>query len=108
VLIQSYAPFHKLRPCCVTIDRAWIWSEEIGDERQAALQAVEYGDRLGMPDNIATAIRIRSIIVDHLQDLLTMPPMPEELKETVNLGEARVTEAGTDRVVAEGEIITKH
>jgi hypothetical protein len=108
VLIPAFAPFHKLNPCVVTLDKCWVWSEEIGDPEQAALMAVQFGVRLGMPDQVSTAIRIRSLIVDHLQDLISMPPMPEELRQADILGEATVTETGTNRVVAEGEIVTQH
>jgi hypothetical protein len=108
VLIPTYAPMHKLQPCIVTLDKAWVWSEEIGDERAAAEMAVTFGEILGMPDQISTAIRVRSLIVDHLDDLIGMPPMPDDITETTHLGEATVTNRDSGRIVAEGEIVTKH
>lgn len=108
VIIPSHARMETVVPCIVTIDKAWIWSEEIGDERRAAHMAVEFGRCLGMSEQIATAIRIRGLIVDHLQDLLTMPPMPDDMRETSVLGEGSIVERESGRIVHEGEIVTEH
>ncbi|MRX32817.1 hypothetical protein [Aminobacter sp. MDW-2] len=62
-------------PCVVTIDKAWIWSEEIGDSREAARSMVGFLEALRLnPQNFRNHHRVFSLIADHLGDLLKMPP----------------------------------
>ncbi len=65
----------RLIPCVVTADRAWIWSEEIGDPAQSAPIAFQFAEVLGLsvhePRNI---IRLAMFINDMLGDLLHIPP----------------------------------
>lgn len=71
-------------PCIVTVDSAWIWSEDIGDPRQAARQAFQMLQALRLNEHDArNAIRVHSIINDHLGDLLTIPPYTPRLSEVV-------------------------
>lgn len=75
VLIRTGEEFsdHTI-PCVVTLDKAWIWSEQVGDIVAAARTTAGFLDALRMQPSKANIIRIRSLIHDHLGDLLTMPP----------------------------------
>lgn len=61
-------------PCVVTVDKAWIWSEEIGDAAQAAQTAFAFASALRLDDTPETIYRLAALINDHLSDLLTIPP----------------------------------
>lgn len=108
VLIPAYASLEHLIPCVVTLDKAWIWSEEIGDEELAGRAAGEFAASLGMSGTAHDFIRIRSLIVDHLGDLLAMPPLPTELVPKTVIGEGRITERESGTIVSEGEITVFH
>lgn len=61
-------------PCVVTADKAWIWSEQIGDPRQSAHITASFLKALRIDITMRNAIRLTSIIHDHLGDLLSIPP----------------------------------
>lgn len=68
-------------PCIVPLTRAWVWSEDIGDPRQAARATTDFAASLGLnPHNPTDCIRVMSIIRDHLGDLVLMPPKPVEAR----------------------------
>lgn len=71
-------------PCIVTVDKAWVWSEDVGDPREAARMAWEFIQALRLDENDQrNFIRIASIIHDHLGDLLTIPPYTPRLSDVV-------------------------
>ena len=78
-------------PAVVLLEQAWVWSEEIGQPQRAAKVAMEFVDALGMPAEVKSAFRVRSVIIDHLDDLLKMPPMPADMRILAQLGEAKIT-----------------
>ena len=89
-------------PCVVTADKAHIWSEEVGDPRQAAWIATGYLDALRMERTPRNMIRIASLIHDHLGDLLSIPPyMP---RETYVAAELTITNKN-DGSVREVEVV---
>lgn len=66
-------------PCIVTLDLAWIWSEEEGDPRYAAEIAAQFCEALGLPVTLSNGIRILSIVRDHIEDMVKrIPPKPPE------------------------------
>lgn len=66
------------QPCIVTIDQAWVWSEQVGDPRKSARLAFGFAQAMRLNEhNPKTIIRIATIIHDHLGDLLTIPPYTE-------------------------------
>lgn len=68
-------------PCIVPLTRTWVWSEEIGDPRQAAQTCIQFAASLGLnPHNATDCIRVMSIIRDHIGDLVLMPPKPTEAR----------------------------
>ncbi|MPZ36669.1 MAG: hypothetical protein GEU95_01180 [Rhizobiales bacterium] len=95
----------RVQPCVVHIEQAWMWSEEIGDPERACRLAFAFAAALGLDvNNQMNVFRVRSIIVDHLGDLLTMPPMPDDMRESVVIGEAKVTNREAGTVVRHEEI----
>lgn len=71
--------FERTTPCIVTLDLAWIWSEESGDKLWAESVAMDFCDALGLAHNRENHLRIESIIRDHLEDLLKrVPPRPRD------------------------------
>lgn len=87
-------------PCIVMLEDAWVWSEAIGDPARAARSCFDFAGALGLnPSQPTDVFRIRSIVHDHLGDLLAIPPMPADMRETVSLGEATVTDRETGRTI---------
>lgn len=78
VLVPSFSRLSDYQPCVVTVDLAWIWSEEHGNPRFAAQTAASFCVSLGFSPTPKKAIRIASIIRDHLDDLLKIPPRPRD------------------------------
>ncbi len=109
VLIPTNAQSNERgTPCVVPLNQAWVWSEAIGDPVHAARWAFAFAQTLGLDtNNVTNVFRVRSIIADHLGDFLKMPPMPDDMREKVVLGEAKVTarEAGT--VVRHHEVVER-
>ena len=72
-------------PCIVTIDKAWIWSEDVGDARAAARTAFEFVRALRLAENDPRQpIRIGMLIHDLLGDLLHIPPyVPDTRPEPI-------------------------
>lgn len=65
----------RLIPCVILQERAWVWSEDIGDGAQAAQSTFQFAQILGFNSFDAKAIFfIASFIHDLLGDLLTIPP----------------------------------
>ena len=99
--------WEKAKPAVVLIDQAWVWSD-IGDGARAARMAYEFAIGLGLDErNPNTLIRIRSIIADHIGDLLMMPPMPAEMVRVETTGEMTIAEreTGSKRVIEVSERI---
>ncbi|MBD9539940.1 hypothetical protein IB276_10805 [Ensifer sp. ENS04] len=87
----------RLIPCVVTQDRAWIWSEEVGDPAQAAATAFQFAQVLGLSAyDRRTVMRLAMFIADHLGDLLSIPPYQNSDEQTV--AEITMTDANTGKV----------
>lgn len=92
-------------PCVVPQNQAWVWSEAIGDARRAAQTAYTFAEHLGLDsNNPSNVFRIRSIIHDHILDLLHIPPMPMDMRERVPLGEVTVRDREGDQLVRHEEV----
>lgn len=107
VLIPTNAQdYMRSTPAVVTLDQAWIWSEAIGDGARAARTAAMFAHALDLPHGVDSAIRVASIVRDHLGDLLTIKPYEAYSNDFVDIpigtvhddhdgsqiGEARITE----------------
>lgn len=107
VLTSSHNQGRRAPPCVVLLDQAWMWSEEIGDPVRAAKVAMEFVDALGLTADVKSAFRVRSIIVDHLHDLLTMPVMPNAMRVSTVLGEAKITSREGGETIRHEEFIER-
>lgn len=63
-----------LIPCIITVDKAWIWEERVGDAREAARTTVQFIEALRVDHSLKSIRRLLGLIHDHLGDLLTIPP----------------------------------
>jgi hypothetical protein len=69
-------------PCVVTMDKAYLWSEAkgVGNPRAVAQIVVNFLYALRLdPFDAKNHVRVITLVTDHLQDLLTIPPRPHEL-----------------------------
>jgi hypothetical protein len=109
VLIPTHKQhWEKAIPCVVMMDDAWRWSEKIGDPADAARQAFMFARALGLDiNNVQNVFRVRSIINDHLGDLLGIPPMPNSMREMVVIGEVKVTDREGGTVIAHDEVVER-
>ncbi|MGK9200475.1 hypothetical protein [Sinorhizobium meliloti] len=87
----------RLTPCVVTLDRAWIWSEDVGDPAQAAATAFQFAHALGFNAFDGPSVRrLAMFIADHLGDLLSIPPYDHSDAQTV--AEITMTDPTTGKV----------
>lgn len=83
-------------PCVVTLDRAWIWSEEVGDEILAGHDAGRFMHALRLDGGDERQIlRLLSIIRDNLGDLISMPPY--EAQDLAVIAEMEIINRTTGR-----------
>jgi hypothetical protein len=86
VLVPTFARLshERVTPCVISVDLAWIWSEEAGDPEFAAETAMDFAESLGFNrHDIKTVMRIAGIVRDHIGDLMAIPPRPPELRRVV-------------------------
>ena len=68
----------RVIPCIIPLNRAWAWSEEVGDLADILTTVGVFLANLGInPMRQQNVRRLIGIVRDHLGDLLSMPPMPE-------------------------------
>lgn len=71
-------------PCVITLDTAHIWDEERGDLMHANIVGALFCANLGYnPHNAKNVLRLQGYIRDYLEDLIRMPPMPDETRAPV-------------------------
>ena len=88
-------------PCIVPLDDAWLWEPKTGDPKQAMHYTWGYCEALRLdPNNFKNIYRIRSLIDDHLGDLLHIPPYspPPDRKGNV-IAEITVTDHRTGKTI---------
>lgn len=85
------------RPSIITNDRAWIWSEQIGDEAETTRQCLLIADALRLGNDEVSLRRIRTFIHDTLDDLLKIPPYPPAGAPRNAIAEVTVTNKATGR-----------
>lgn len=87
-------------PCIVTLDKAWVWDEHVGNMAAAARTTAAFIDALRMSPNKRDILRVLGIIREHLGDLLRIPPYQPAEQEVI----AEVTARGSDGRVLEVEL----
>ena len=71
------------KPCCIALSAAYQYN----DARYMVLKADHFLREMGMEPGITTTHALATLIHDHVQDLIEMPPEPTE---AVVVGEAHV------------------
>lgn len=105
VLVPTLARTENVVPCVVPQSQAWMWSEAIGDPVETAKTSFMFADWLGLDvNNHSDVFRVRSVIHDHLQDLLNIPPMPEAMRDRTVIGEAQIRARESDRMIRHEEV----
>ncbi len=99
VLLPAHYRGERPIPCIVDESSAWKWSDSIGDILHQEEVATLFAANLGLPPSLRSIHRVMSIIRERLDDLIHIPPMPED-------GEKHLAEAFA-RNVETGEIIHK-
>jgi len=89
-------------PCIVSMDRLWVFDEQIGDEVKAGEIVAGFIDPLRLSADARTAIYLLSIIRDHMGDVLNIGVRPDVGARVV--GEVRVTNSETGKT-REAEIV---
>jgi hypothetical protein len=81
VIVRTGEEFNAV-PCVVPMDMAHVWDCRTGkgDPATAARTAMMFTKALRLDDGQAMkqAMRIATVIADHLDDLLSMPPAPPD------------------------------
>ncbi len=99
---NEIAHHERVIPCVVPLSAAWKWDERTGDEEQATITAAIFCANLGFsPYRRPNVLRVMSTIREHLGDLLSMPPMPDDTREKA--AEIVITDNATGKV-AEQEV----
>lgn len=101
VLIPAHAPRNNesLTPCVIPVDMAYLWSDTVvGDPFHQERSAGQFAIFLGMdPMDHGLRARIITIIQNRLQDLLTMPPMPDT-GETAAVADVSMRNLATGKI----------
>lgn len=83
VVVPTFRLNARTKPLVVPLDDGWRWNPDDpdADPRGAASQVVQFLAANGMDYlNRVTAMRVHSIIHDHIGDLYGIPPKPTETK----------------------------
>lgn len=69
VLISGY---RNTKPCCIALSAAYRYD----DPNYLLYKSIQFNKDLGFTDNMSNVHRVASVIHDHLQDLIELPPRP--------------------------------
>lgn len=85
VIVPARKLGHEDCPVCIVrLEGLWIYSEEIGDPQQAAIETLRFARFLGIDSGSAMGpMRVLSIIRDHLGDIAMIPPRPRDNSRVV-------------------------
>jgi hypothetical protein len=86
-------------PAILRLPNAWIYSDDVGDPVAAAEEVFGMIQAMGMTFTALLGMRVLSLIRDHLEDLVKMPPKPDGIQHVV--AEMMITdeETGKERLV---------
>lgn len=73
-------------PCVLTLEKAYAFDQYVGNQSVGAAILIEFLEKLRLEPTRQNAFLIFSLINDHLDDLLSMPPYAEPDRKTKNLG----------------------
>lgn len=95
VLFRAGVPYDRIQPYVITGDKAWVWSEDIGDPANAARQCFAICEQLNLEPTEKMIFRIVGFVNDHLGDLLTIPPYPPVAAPANVIAELVITNRST-------------
>jgi hypothetical protein len=85
-------------PCCLTLDRAWIFSDVTGDQLAVLHTVIEFARCLRLDHSSKRdLLRIILLIDDYMSDLISMPPRPDFGQSVILEGEITNTNTGKSR-----------
>lgn len=98
----------KCVPCVIPLETSWIWAfhEDVGDPVKAFVSITTWLREGLLPGEVGFSkdyMKIVDAVNQRLPDLIAMPPRPPGDK--IVIGEARVFNATTGRVITEEEIV---
>lgn len=93
VIVRTGEEFSTITPCVVPLDLAYVWDDrsDKGDPRLAAATALNFAKalRLDGAQHMRNAQMIAQEIIDHVDELVAMPPAPPLPGPAI--GEATIT-----------------
>lgn len=88
----------RVTPCVIPMDTCWQWDEERGDLMHANFMAAVFCANLGFnPYNFKNVLKVQGYIRDYLEDLIRMPPMPDDTRRVV--AEAEIHEVNSGKTI---------
>lgn len=87
--------YERTRPCCIALSSAYLYD----DPSYLLQRSRQFNEALGFTDNMANVHKVATVIYDHLQDLIEMPPRPVE--RTFVGAEATITDSSGRKRTAE-------
>lgn len=100
VLLREGEELHDhAKPGLVPMRHAWIFDEKQGDDAACEFACATIAHLLRMEDSARSANMVRSVVEDHLNDLLHIPPLPPVPMIGGDVFEVTVKEHETGRVV---------
>jgi len=85
-------------PCIIPIDRAWIWDVRLGDATSRTYAAFEFCQALRLETTRKNLASLMSLIDEHLEDFLGIPPYSPPIQPKV-IGEVAITDVETGQVL---------
>lgn len=97
VIVRTGEEFNAI-PCVIPMDMAHVWDDRSGkgDPHFAARTALNFIRALRLDDSnpVMQAQRLATVVADHLDDLLSMPPAPPSEAPIVAEAVITVNETG--------------
>ena len=89
VLVPSYRKisFERTKPCGIALSSAYLYD----DPGYLLRRAIEFNQAMGFTDDMSHVHKVASVIHDHLQDLIEMPPKP--VRRQYEAADAVITDA---------------
>lgn len=104
-LVRDGAEYSDLcKPYIITLDKAWVWSEDVGDPASAARQCFAICECLRLPPTQPNIFKIVGFVHDFLGDLISLPPFPPSAAPAPIIAEVTVRNRTTG---AEHEVVLR-
>lgn len=95
---DAHLSHERVIPCVIPLTMAWKWDDKIGDPLHINSTSYMFCANLGWnPNNVRNILKLQTIIHDLLEDLIRMPPMPDDTR--VVSADAIITDNVTGKTV---------